>query len=138
MMQQKNKGFTLIEVLIAAVILFSTLAITAELYSASSLSANKVIKNSQLSQASIVAVQAIKAEIHKQAEQRRLSEHSGRVLIMGVEFQWVANRESYKTRAREPSDDQPPRKQFSLFNVEVTPVVDSKQYRLFSFKVATW
>lgn len=137
-MKQISRGFTLIEVLIAAVILFSALAITTELYSASSLSAEKAIKNSQVSQASLVAVQSIKAELRKKAENRKLSEHQGSVVVMGVEFRWFAKREVFSSRTREVSDIVAPRKQFGLFNVDVTPVFTDRNYPSFTFKVATW
>ena len=138
MKQQINQGFTLIEVLIAAVILFSALAITAELYNSSALSSNKVISNSQLSQASIIAVRAIKADLRLKTEQRNVSEHSGTVRVMGIDFQYTAIRESYVSRAMELSDSEPPRKQFSLFLIEVSPTKGDKVSPTFSFKVATW
>jgi len=133
-----SKGFTLIEVLIAAVILFSALSITAELYNSSSLAANKVIDNSKLSQASIIAMQSIKADLRKSAERRVVAEHSGNSMVMGIEFQWSANREVFSSRAIELSDIEPPRKQFSLYLVTVQPISKDRKYNPFSFKVATW
>ncbi|GAA6203363.1 type II secretion system protein [Thalassotalea sp. SU-HH00458] len=135
---QKNKGFTLIEVLIAAVILFTALALTAELYNASSLSANKITESARFSQSSIVAVQAIKSDLRKLAENRKLAEHSGQVLISGINFQWKAVREKFESRAIELSDAEPPHKQFSLFSVNVTAEVNEKVYPPFVFKVASW
>lgn len=137
-MKKVSKGFTLIEVLIAAVILFSALAVTSELYSSSSLSAEKASESSRVSQASLIAVQTIKTQLRKSAEQRSLSEHTGVSLVMGIEFHWTANRESFLSRARELSDIDPPKQQFSLFDVEVTPVSARRQFASFSFKVVTW
>jgi len=137
-MKQKSKGFTLIEVLIAAVILFSALAITAELYSSSSLSAEKAMKNSRVSQAASVAIHSIKADLRKKAENRKLKEHKGNVAVMGIEFQWVAKREAFTARAEEVSDVEPPRKQFSLFYVDVTPIIANRNHSNFGFKVTTW
>jgi len=137
-MKKISNGFTLIEVLIAAVILFSALAITAELYSSSSLSAEKAMKNSQISQASLVVVQSIKSELRIKAENRKLSEHRGNVVVMGINFQWAAKREAFEARAEEVSDVGIPPKQFSLFYVEVTPVSKNRNHTNFSFKVTTW
>ncbi|MDO6444336.1 prepilin-type N-terminal cleavage/methylation domain-containing protein [Colwellia sp. 1_MG-2023] len=135
---KQSNGFTLIEVLIASVILFTALALTAELYNSSSLSANKITENARVSQASIVAVQAIKSDLRKLAENRKLSEHVGELTINGIYFQWQATREKFNSRAMELSDAEPPRNQFSLFNVSVN--VQSKQSprQPFSFKVVTW
>lgn len=138
MKYQINKGFTLIEVLIAAVILFTALALTAELYNASSLTANKITESAKFSQSSVVAVQAIKSDLRKLAENRKLTEHSGQVLISGITFQWQAVREKFESRAMELSDAEPPHKQFSLFNVNVTAQVKEKAFPPFNFKVATW
>jgi len=38
----------------------------------------------------------------------------------------------------ELSDSEPPRKQFSLFLIEVSPTKGDKVSPTFSFKVATW
>jgi len=138
MKYRDNKGFTLVEVLIAAVILFSALSITAELYNSSSLIANKVIDNSRLAQASSIAIQSIKADLRLLSEQRGLSEHSGNVLVMGINFQWTANREKFSSRAIELSDIEPPRNQFSIFLVNVVPTLNERNYQSFSFKVITW
>jgi prepilin-type N-terminal cleavage/methylation domain-containing protein len=135
---KSNSGFTLIEVLIAAVILFTALALTAELYNASSLSANKVTESAKLSQSSTIAIQAIKSDLRKLAENRRLNEHSGELIVNGFHFKWQALREEFASRAIELSDSEPPRNQFSLFNISVTPHFKDKQFMSFTFKVATW
>jgi prepilin-type N-terminal cleavage/methylation domain-containing protein len=135
---QKNSGFTLIEVLIAAVILFTALALTAELFNASSLSASKITENAKFSQSSTIAIQAIKSDLRKLAENRSLSEHAGELIINGINYQWQATRENFASRAIELSDAAPPRKQFSLFNVQVNPQIKDKPFSLFTFKVVTW
>lgn len=135
---QNNKGFTLIEVLIAAVILFTALALTAELYNASSLSANKITESAKLSQANVIAVQAIKSDLRKLAENRKLSEHTGQVIISGINYQWQAEREKFESRAMELLDFEQPRLQFGLYNVYVVAERGEKNYPPFSFKVMTW
>jgi prepilin-type N-terminal cleavage/methylation domain-containing protein len=135
---KQSSGFTLIEVLIASVILFTALALTAELYNSSSLSANKITENARVSQASIVAVQAIKSDLRKLAEKRQLSEHSGDLTINGIYFQWQATREKFASRAMELFDSEPYRNQFSLFNVSVIAQSKERARQPFSFKVVTW
>jgi prepilin-type N-terminal cleavage/methylation domain-containing protein len=133
-----HNGFTLIEVLIAAVILFTALALTAELYNASSLSANKITKSAKLFQSNIIALQAIKSDLRRLAENRRINEHSGELIINGINYQWQAVREKFSSRSAELSDSEPPRNQFSLFSISVLPQVKEKKYSAFSFKVTTW
>jgi prepilin-type N-terminal cleavage/methylation domain-containing protein len=136
---RKSAGFTLIEVLIAAVILFSALAITAELYSASSLSAQKASNKAHFYQINPIAITAIKTEIRQLSENRKLTELSSELTISGIHFQWQAQRIAFKSRAPDSEDFQPPRAQFGLFQVVViaknTQTEKSDEFR---FKVATW
>lgn len=137
--RQQNAGFTLIEVLIASVILFSALAITAELYSASSLSAQKASNKAHFYQINPIAITTIKTEIRQLTENRKLAELSSEFTISGVHYQWQAQRVEFKPRAPEYDDSSPPKPQFGLFQVNVigqntlTEKVDE-----FQFRVATW
>ena len=136
---KSSSGFTLIEVLIASVILFSALAITAELYSASSLSAQKASNKAYFYQINPIAITAIKSEIRQLTENRKLAELSSDFSVSGIHYQWQAQRVAFKPRAPDPDDFSPPRPQFALFQVNVvgqntlTEKVDE-----FQFKVATW
>ncbi len=136
---KKNAGFTLIEVLIAAVILFSALAVTAELYSASSLSAQKAGNKAHFYQINPIAITAIKTEIRGLSENRKLAEFSSELNISGIHYQWQAQRVAFEPRAPEFDDNMPPKAQFGLFQVAV--IAQNKQTEKldeFKFKVATW
>lgn len=135
---QYSKGFTLIEVLIASVILFSALAITGELYSAASLSAKKATEKALIFQLSPMAISSIKAKIHRLAENRQLTEFSDAFYISDVHFVWQAQRERFSARAMELEDVIPPRPQFGLFNVSVLAQYGAQKPVEFTFKVATW
>lgn len=137
--RQQNAGFTLIEVLIAAVILFSALAITAELYSASSLSAQKASSKAHLYQINPIAITAIKTEIRHLTENRKLAELSNEFTISGIHYQWQAKRIAFEPRAPEYDDFAPPKPQFGLFQVNViAQYKDTDKANDFQFKVATW
>lgn len=136
---KSSSGFTLIEVLIASVILFSALAITAELYSASSLSAQKASNKAHFYQINPIAITTIKTEIRQLTENRKLADLSSEFNISGIHYQWQAQRVAFKPRAPDYDDFAPPKPQFGLFQVNVigqnilTEKVDE-----FQFRVATW
>lgn len=136
----KIKGFTLIEVLISAVILFSALAITAELYSASSLSAQKASNKARFYQLSPIAISTVKSQLRQQSENRVASQFSGQLAISGIKYNWEANRISFKPRAADFDDIEPPRQQFGLFlvNVVASEVMNNNKTTEFQFQVATW
>jgi prepilin-type N-terminal cleavage/methylation domain-containing protein len=136
---KKNAGFTLIEVLIAAVILFSALAITAELYSASSLSAQKASNKAHFLQISPVAITVIKTEIRQLTEDKRLAELASEFVVSGINYQWQAQRISFKPRAPEYDDVSPPKPRFGLFQVDVIARdTQTEKTEVFQFRVATW
>ncbi|MCP4990445.1 MAG: prepilin-type N-terminal cleavage/methylation domain-containing protein [Colwellia sp.] len=136
---KKSAGFTLIEVLIAAVILFSALAVTAELYSASSLSAQKASNKAHFYQINPIAITAIKTEIRGLSENRKLAEFSSELNISGIHYQWQAQRVAFEPRAPEFDDNMPPKAQFGLFQVNVRATnIQADKTETFQFKVATW
>jgi len=138
---KKSAGFTLIEVLIASVILFSALAITAELYSASSLSAQKASEKARFYQISPIAMNAIKSEVRQLSEDRRLSQFSSEFSISGVSYSWQAERVAFVARATDYNDIEPPREQFGLFLVNVLATTKKNNMNKstgFQFKVTTW
>ena len=138
MKYQISKGFTLIEVLISSVILFSALAITAELYMSSQTSSNKAIAKALHAQISSIAISAIKTDLRRLAENKRINEHSGEFSISGIRYSWNANREKFSSRVKNIDEIYPPSPQFSLFNVTVTAQFNVLKPVNFSFKVATW
>ncbi len=137
--RQQSAGFTLIEVLIAAVILFSALAITAQLYSASSLSAQKASNKAHFYQINPIAITTIKAEIRQLTENRKLTELSSEFTISGIHYQWQAQRTAFEARAPDYDDLAPPKPQFGLFQVNVIGKNTlSEKVDEFQFRVASW
>jgi prepilin-type N-terminal cleavage/methylation domain-containing protein len=136
---QQSAGFTLIEVLIAAIILFSALAVTAELYSASSLSAQKASNKAHFSQINPIAITVIKTEIRQLTENRKLTELSNEFTISGILYQWDAQRIAFDPRAPDDEDFAPPRSQFGLFQVDILAQnTQTEKEEIFQFRVATW
>lgn len=134
----KQQGFTLIEVLIAAVILFSALAIVADLYKASSFTANKVTNKANFYQATNNVISTIKTEIHQQVLERKLPEFNGDFSSGGIEYQWQAVRISFKARVKAVDEVTEPPRQFGLYEVNVTASREQGAPEFLSFKVATW
>lgn len=136
-------GFTLVEVLIAAVILFTSLAFVADLYKGSSLISDKVAKNATYYQNTPIFISTITTELRKQATDRKQANFQGQFVFSGTVYRWQAVREKFESRAIELSDVTPPRNQFSLFNVTVNEFSDNGfeqdgNTKSFSFKVNTW
>lgn len=138
MKYQNDSGFTLIEVMVAAVILFVALSFTAEIYSSSSLTSEKAIKVANRNQSIPIVIDTIKTQLRHKARNKTLNEHSGTVLVNGVSFEWQAKRESYDARALQLTDITAPSPQFSLFNITVQIHQEGNSKELAQFKVATW
>lgn len=115
----KAQGFTLVEVMIAAIILFTALAYTAQLYSGASLSAEKALSVAQKEQLATVLVSAVKTDLRIAAKDKTQSNHQGSIMLASETYVWQAQRVSFNARAMELSDAEPPRPQFSLFDVNV-------------------
>ncbi len=134
----KQQGFTLVEVLIAAVILFSALAIVADLYKASSFTANKVTNKANFYQATTNVISTIKADIHQRVQERKSPEFTGSFSSGGIDYEWQAVRTSFKSRVRTLEDVIEPPAQFGLYEVNVTASREQSAPEFLSFKVATW
>ncbi|RZF91329.1 type II secretion system GspH family protein [Pseudoalteromonas sp. N1230-9] len=130
-----NQGFTLIEVLIAAVILFSSLAITAQLYSASSLSAEKAANTAQYYQSAELVITNIKSQLRERYQTTKQKEYSGVTQAFGFEFEWQATTQTMITPPMEVDEDFPPDARFPIFVVEVEA---PKSGRSFQFRVVAW
>jgi prepilin-type N-terminal cleavage/methylation domain-containing protein len=134
----KQGGFTLVEVLIAAVILFSALAITADLYKASSFTANRITHKANYYQATPVVIATIKSELRALSKKRKLPEYSGQFISAGVEYQWQATRTSFKSRIKGVDESFDPPLQFGLYNINVLARHESRNLESYTFKAATW
>lgn len=134
----KQGGFTLVEVLIAAVILFSALAITADLYKASSFTANRITYKANYYQATPIVIATIKSELRALSKTRKATEYSGDFTSAGVNYQWRATRTSFKSRVKGVDESFEPPLQFGLYTIEVTARQGERMPELFTFKGATW
>lgn len=130
-----SKGFTLVEVLIAAVILFSALAIAGELFSASSLAATKAAKTAQYYQQATVAISTIKSDIRQRYNPQTKQPMEGHVLINGVQFNWRAEVQDIFARPQGIDEVEPPTPRFAYYQVRVESPVNLRE---FDFSVVAW
>jgi len=133
----KNKGFTLVEVLIAAIILFSALALISDIFKSAMLSSSKAVSNSQYYQTAPSAISAIKANLRENVNGKNIQIVEGTIILFNINYQWEAKRTSFKTPAYSELDDFIPEPRFSIYDVQVIAKQGDKQ-RKFSFEVATW
>jgi prepilin-type N-terminal cleavage/methylation domain-containing protein len=132
-----NQGFTLIEVLIAAIILFSSIALVAQLFSASSLSSRKATKVAQYNQVVPLVNKMIKIDIQQRAIDRSLANMEGKMHFFNIDFIWRAERISFLPPPMSADDVEPWSDRFGLYNVSVITQQQNKQSQ-YSFNVATW
>ncbi|WP_448213065.1 type IV pilus modification PilV family protein [Colwellia sp. MEBiC06753] len=133
-----SKGFSLVEVLIAAVILFSALAVTADLFKASSFSSEKVTQKAFYFQLTPLALANIKHQIKVLSSQEKQENYAGTFEQAGIRYEWSAVRLSFKSRVQYIDESFEPAPQFGLYDVEVRPYKTAQNIKPFSFKVATW
>jgi len=132
-----NQGFTLIEVLIAAIILFSSIALVGQLFSASSLSSQKAAKVAQYNQVVPLVNRMIKIDIQQRAKDRSLANMDGTMNFFDIDFIWRAERISFLPPPMSALDEQPWSDRFGLYDVSVITQQQNKQSQ-YSFNVATW
>lgn len=132
-----NTGFTLIEVLIAAIILFSSVALIAQLTGSARLTSDKATQTTAIYQTAPLVIQMIKAQVQAKAKAQAISEFSGTVMMLGVQYQWQATRTSFKAAPKDIDDVNDPKQRFGLYNIEVTAAYNQVEHR-FSFEVASW
>ncbi|AQP99418.1 hypothetical protein B0W48_06140 [Pseudoalteromonas aliena] len=134
---KSNKGFTLIEVLIAAIILFSALALISDIFKSAMLSSNKTIVNARYYQVTPSAITAIKTNLRKSVKAQNIPAIDGEVLLFDINYQWQANRIIFNGQPVDTFDEFEQRDRFSIYEVDVTALFDNRE-RHFSFEVATW
>lgn len=137
MMSNKN-GFTLIEVLIAAIILFSSIGLIAQLFSASSLAANKASNNTQFYQYAGLAIDSIKTEVRFQYKQDKLMRNTfGELTIGDITFEWQAVLLD-KFAPPQPFDEtEPPEAVFARYRVAMG-VKNTNKVLQESFEMIAW
>jgi len=131
------KGFTLVEVLISAIILFSALALAAEMYSASTFSAKKSAKSARFFQIHPAVISAIKLELRAQSKDRNKTSITGELNIYGISYIWQSERISFLAKPKEADTNIENEPQFGVFQVKVQALKEAKKHE-FSFQVATW
>ncbi|MFC3033083.1 type II secretion system protein J [Pseudoalteromonas fenneropenaei] len=131
----QNSGFTLVEVLISAIILFSAIAVTSQIYKQVSFSSKKASDVTRSAQLSYIAIDLIKAKLQSaKVASTDQSLYMDELELNGVDFNWVAKRQDRVSPAPDFDDINPPGKMFSLFQVTVTSSVNDN----FQFKVMVW
>lgn len=133
----KSRGFTLIEVLIAAIILFSALALISDIFKSAMLSTSKAVSNSQYYQITPSAISAIKANLREKANGKNIQTLEGTVVLLDIHYQWEAERISFKPPASTQFDDFISDPRFSVYKLQVN-VEQGNKKREFSFEAATW
>lgn len=130
-----NNGFTLIEVLIAAIILFSSLAITAQLFSASSLSADKAAATAQYYQQSELVITTIKSQLRERFKRNKNADLQGEIEAAGQIYSWQAVKTASIAPPMDIEDTEPPEPRFARFLVTVELINKGKS---FQFETVAW
>lgn len=133
----KSKGFTLVEVLISAIILFSVLALAAEIYNSSTFSANKAAKSARFFQIHPAVISAIKLDLRSQARNKKKTHIAGELNVFGMYYTWQSERISFLPKPKEQDSNTESEPQFGMFEVLVQANQGTK-IQSFSFQVATW
>lgn len=134
---KSSNGFTLIEVLIAAIILFSALALISDIFKSAMLSSGKAVTNAKYYQVTPSAITAIKTNLRAAVKAKNISEIDGNVLLFDINYQWQASRIVFNGQPVGEFDDFKQRNRFSIYKVDVNAKFNSRE-RNFSFEVATW
>ncbi|NTS76916.1 prepilin-type N-terminal cleavage/methylation domain-containing protein [Catenovulum sp. SM1970] len=136
----QNNGFTLVEVLVAAAILFSTIATVSVIYSSALLSSDKASKTVD----SLITVKPVIYLIKEQLQQsskKSTEQHEGKGDIWGYKYSWVAKLTAFKA----PTDkfnsdtgayDKHP-KRFKLWSVQLT-ITNTSTTKVFEYEELTW
>ncbi|WP_053910120.1 PilW family protein [Pseudoalteromonas sp. SW0106-04] len=132
-----EKGFTLIEVLVASVILFASLALISDLFRGSMLTADKAANNADFYQTHPAAISAIKTSLRDKFDRRDAKPLSGEVYIFGIIYKWQAEPIKYESRQRFFDDPENLPARFAIYRVQVIASKNSKEQH-FSFEVSAW
>lgn len=132
--KHNNSGFTLIEVMVAAVILFSVIATVSMVYRGAFLSSEKATKHVSISAVLPSVLATVKEEIQQQG---KLSETtlSYKGNAWSVDYQWSASLVQYKAAPTQYDIDSgtmiTPPKKYKLWLVDLTLQINGliKQYQ---------
>ncbi|MBR8842492.1 prepilin-type N-terminal cleavage/methylation domain-containing protein [Pseudoalteromonas sp. JC3] len=135
-MNSRYRGFTLIEVLIAAVILFTAIALTAEIYNSSAKFSSKAIGSTNYSQYASIAITSIKSDLRYEFKNESLAEsYVGKLTVGGIEFVWNASKLSEISHYNNIASDEVPKAKFGRYLVSVDL---NKLNKNFQFEVLLW
>ncbi|PHI38626.1 hypothetical protein CBQ28_03665 [Pseudoalteromonas sp. GCY] len=140
MPQNNSRGFTLVEVLVASVILFSTITAVTLIYRGALLSSTKATQSVRITGVLPVATEQIGYMIRRQTS-GEVTDLSGRNVFWGVQVEWTANRTDYRSA---PSifnfdtgrDEEQPKKYF-LWHVSARFSLENYQ-RDYEFTEISW
>lgn len=132
-----QRGFTLVEVLIAATILFATLAVASETYRSALLSSSRA----EGVVAMLTPLPLITSSIRSQLRSQPVEKLAGESELLGVSYEWEANTVRYGSPARRFDPDAtdfvsyPPR--FRLYDVRLK-LRRGAQQREFLYQEVAW
>ncbi|MDE3271231.1 type IV pilus modification PilV family protein [Pseudoalteromonas sp. G4] len=136
MKKSSSSGFTLIEVLIAAIILFSSIAVVADIFSAASLSSRKATNVTSLYQMAPIAIEQIKEKLRTSSTQDGI-QLNGKVQLAEGVFYWSATRINSFRPPMQFDDTSPYPIKFHTYNVNVLAEQGSLR-QSFNFEVFVW
>ncbi len=134
---RRERGFTLLEVLIAATILFTALAVATETYRNSLLASRRAEGLVTL----LTPLPLITASIRSQLRSNPVAESNGAADILGVSYEWQATTARYGSPPRrfDPDAtefvDYPPR--FRLYDIRLA-LRRAGQERVFLYQEVAW
>jgi prepilin-type N-terminal cleavage/methylation domain-containing protein len=134
---RRQAGFTLLEVLIAATILFTVLAVATETYRNSLLASSRAEGLLNL----LTPLPLITSSIRSQLRSNPVEELSGDAELLGVRFEWQATTARHGAPARRFDPDTadfrtyPPR--FRLYDVRLK-LARAGQERVFLYQELAW
>lgn len=136
----KNTGFTLIEVMVASVILFASIAVVSVIYRGAFISSQKAEQHVEMSGVLPAVLANIRDEIRVKGD-TDLTELSGQSAMWKIKYQWQANLITIKAGAATFSPESglmetsKPRYKFWQVNLTLTSKSITKQY---TFNEVSW
>lgn len=134
---RRQAGFTLLEVLIAATILFTVLAVATETYRSALLASGRAEGLVNL----LTPLPLITSSIRNELRSNPVAQLEGGAALLGVDYQWQATTVRYGSPTRRFDPDltdfrsYPPR--FRLYDVRLT-LARGGQERVFLYQELAW
>jgi hypothetical protein len=134
---RRRRGFTLIEVLIASTILFTSLAVISESYRASLMATERASKTAEM----LTPMPLIVGHIQSRLLETPDEYVSGRGEVLGVAYEFEARSVNFGSPARrvepESGEYRTYQPRFRLYNVQLV-VSTRTQKRTFSYQELSW